>query len=161
MASTAGARAQVRHGVGGTHLVGVQWAVPMDLPLHQGVGGCRHAKGGGHINFACACGAGQGGERACGRGEGWGCAAEGLRAICLVHVEHPQHGPELGHGQQRGHACACRLTQSLRACALGEISLQHVPCFDLETHSTFRAVLIDVSAHRCGAAASATLFRPH
>ena len=27
----------------------------MDLPPHQGAGGCRHAKGGGHVNFACAC----------------------------------------------------------------------------------------------------------
>ena len=139
----------MRHGMGGTHLVGVQWAIPMDLLPHQGAGGHRHAKGGGHVNFAY------------GRGEGWGHAAEGLRAIHLVHVEHLQHGPELGHGQRRGHACACRLTQSLCAQALGEISLQHVPCFDLETHSTFHAVLIDVSACRCGAAASVTLFRPH
>ena len=145
MASTVGARAPVRHSVGGTHLVGVQWAVPMDLPPHQGVGGRRHAKGGGSRQFRL-CVQGRGGERAHGRGEGWGHAAEGLRAVRLVHVEHPQRVPELGHSQQRGRACACRLTQSLHAQAFGEMSLQHVPCFDSETHPTFHAMLMSVLA---------------
>ena len=41
---------------------------------------------------------------------------------------------------------------TLRVQALGEISQQHVPCFDLEACSTFRA---DASAHHCSTAALA------
>ena len=111
----------------------------------SGCGRVQACQGGGSCQFRL-CVRGGGGERARGRGEGWGHAAEGLQAICLIHVEHPQHGPELGHGQRHRHACACRLTQSLRAWALGEISLQHVPCFDLETHSAFHAMLMSVLA---------------
>ena len=88
----------------------------------------------------------RGGEWAHGWGEGWGCATVGLWAVCLIHVEHPQCRPELGHSQQRRQACACRLTQSLRAQVLGDISLQHVPCVDSETCSTFYAVLMPVLA---------------
>ena len=75
-----------------------------------------------------------GGERARGRGEGWGRAAEGLRAVYLIHVEHPQRGPELGRGERRGRACACGLTQSVHARVSGELS-SHVLIRELAPHS--------------------------
>ena len=77
MASTAGAR---RRGAGETHWSGYCGPFPRSrsrVRAREGAGMPR------------------GGERARGRGEGWGRAAEGLRAVCLVHVEHPQRGPEL------------------------------------------------------------------
>ena len=40
----------------------------------------------------------------------------------------------------------CRLTQSLHARVLGEISPQHVTCFDSEAHSTFHAMPMPVLA---------------
>ena len=43
-----------------------------------------------------------------------------------------------------GRACVCRLTQSLHAWVLGEISPQHVPCLDLEACSTIHAMPMPV-----------------
>ena len=89
----------------------------------SGCGRAQACQGGGSRQFRL-CVRGGGGERARGQGEKWGCVVSDVGM----------------------HVCACRLTQSLCARALGEISLQHVPCFDLETHSAFCAMLMSVLA---------------
>jgi len=131
--------------------------VPMDLQPRQGTGGHGHARGGLTSISPVRCGRG-GGERARGRGEGWGVPLRATGHTSHSHRSIHSVGQSWDPGQRRGRACACGLTQSLRVQAWVRFhcSMSHVLIQKLTPHSC-RA---DVSARRCGAAVSATSFMP-